>query len=250
MVFYERQSNHCGHYTNHVIMVCIMKSRLDDRKKAIELRKNGLSYKEIQEIISVSKGVLSGWFKDLDFSDDEITLLAKNKQVKQHKGRLKASVTNKQKRVVRENAVFTKAEKEFIKLKDDSMFLIGVSLYWAEGSKRTGEFQFINSDPNMITFMYLWIQRYLSTDKKLIKARLFTHKIEDYEEHLPFWSRILDREPSSFDKTIFKPTIHTVKKNPNYKGCLRLTVASIDTLRMMGAWQNLLIAYYKDLMHP
>ncbi len=227
-----------------------MKSRLDDRRKAIELRKTGLSYKEIQEIISVSKGVLSGWFKHLDFSVNEITLLAKNNQDRQYKGRLKASITNRRKRLDREGAVFIRAEEDFAQLKNDSMFLVGVALYWAEGSKRTGEFQFINSDPNMIVFMYSWIQKYLSTDKKLIKARLFTHKIEDYEEHLPFWSQILGREPSSFDKTIFKPTIHKVKKNPNYKGCLRLTVASIDKLRMMGAWQKLLIRYYKDLMHP
>jgi len=38
-----------------------MKARLEDKKLAIELRKNGLSYKEIQQKVLVSKSLLSGW---------------------------------------------------------------------------------------------------------------------------------------------------------------------------------------------
>lgn len=231
-------------------MLCNMKSRLEDKIKAIEMRKNGLSYGEIRNIIPVSKGVLSGWFKDLQLSENEIVLLQQKSATQQHKGRLRASFVNTQKRLQREEGVFIEAEQKFNSLKTDSLFLLGIALYWAEGSKRTGEFQFINSDPDMIVFMYKWVQKYLNIDKKLIKARLFTHNIEGCDTHLPFWANILGIETTSFEKTIFKPTIHKIKKNPSYKGCLRLTVASIDKLRMMKAWQKLIIRYYKDLMHP
>ena len=189
-----------------------MRSRLEDKNKALELRKNGLSYGEIREIIPVSKGVLSGWFKDLNLSANEILVLKQKSEERQHKGRLRASLINTQKRIIKEERVFMYAEDKFNLLKEDSMFLLGIALYWAEGSKRTGEFQFINSDPDMILFMYKWIQKYLDIDKKIIKARLFTHKVEDFENHLPFWADILSIKTSEFQKTIATVTLQLYAK--------------------------------------
>lgn len=222
-----------------------MKSRLADKNRAIELRKSGLSYKEIQKIISVSRGVLSGWFKHLELSEREAFDLHNNSQTKQFNGRLKASITNKNKRLEREKNAYNFAKESFEAFKNDSRFLVGVSLYWAEGSRKTGNFQFINSDPDMIKFMYEWMQKYLKVDNKTIKIRLFTHKVEDYETYLPFWANLLNVENNTFQKTIFKPTIHLIKKNLTYKGCLRLTIFSIYQLRLMRAWQKLLIEYYR-----
>lgn len=223
-----------------------MKSRLDDKNRAIELRKSGLSYKEIQKTIIASKGVLSGWFRHLELSEKEVDNLHNNSQIKQFNGRIKASLTNKRKRLEREKNANDFAKERFDVLKGDSMFLVGISLYWAEGSRKTGNFQFINSDPDMIDFMYKWIQKYLKVEKESIKFRLFTHKVKDYEMHLPFWANLLNVESNTFQKTIFKPTVHTIKKNPAYNGCLRLTIFSIYQLRLMKAWQKLLIEYYRE----
>lgn len=223
-----------------------MKSRLEDKNIAIELRKSGLSYKEIQKTITASKGVLSGWFRHLELSEKEIDNLHNNSQIRQFNGRLKASLTNKKKRLEREESAYNFAKDRFEVLKMDSMFLVGVSLYWAEGSRKTGNFQFINSDPDMINFMYKWIQKYLNIDKENIKFRVFTHKVGNYMAHLPFWSNLLNVNINTFQKTIFKPTVHITKKNPTYNGCLRLTIFSIYQLRLMKAWQKLLIEYYKE----
>ncbi len=222
-----------------------MVTKIEIKHKVLELRKGGLSYKEIRAIVPVSKSTLSNWISRLELTEEEKSRLNSRILKGREISRYKAGLTNTRKRIERENFVINLAEAKFEKFKNDSRFLVGISLYWAEGSKRSTEFQFVNSDPDMITFMYTWIQKYLEIDQLKIRPRLFTHRIKDYEEHLPFWANLLVKESSSFEKTIFKPTAHTVKKNPNYKGCLRLSVSGIYQLRMMKAWQKLLIAYYK-----
>lgn len=221
-----------------------MKARLEDKKLAIELRKKGLSYKEIQEQIPVSKSLLSGWFEYLDLSKEEEKFLSSRIKDRQDKGRISSSLSNRNRRISRELLASKEAQVLFDKYRNQPQFLLGVALYWAEGSKRTGEFQFINSDPEMIIFMCSWMRHFMPIDKDAIKHRLFIHKIPGYEDVHLFWSKTLDIEPDSFEKTIYKPTQHSIKKNPNYKGCLRISVGGIYHLRIVKAWQKLLIKYY------
>lgn len=225
-----------------------MKARLEDKYKAIELRKTGLSYREIQQIIPVTKSLLSGWFKYVDFSPEEIKFLESRISERQNAGRINAAISNRKRRIERENANFESSKKSFETYKEDPIFIIGVSLYWAEGSKKTNNFQFINSDKNMVLFIYNWVQKYLKIDKENIKCRLFTHKINGFESHLDFWSGLLNLDKSKFQKITFKPTVHTLRKNPDYKGCLRIELGKIDHLRTMKNWQKLLYEYYGNLL--
>jgi len=225
-----------------------MKSRLEEKYKAIELRKRGLSYKEIQKIVPASKSLLSGWFKYLSLTENELDFLKSRILERQNIGRINAALSNRNRRIEREVKNLELSRKSFEVYKNDPIFIIGVSLYWAEGSKRTGNFQFINSDGEMILFIYKWIQKYLQIDKTNIKCRLFTHKIQGYEQNIDYWSNILELDKNKFQKTIFKPTAHSVKKNPNYNGCLRIELGKIDHLRTMTNWRKLLYENYGNLL--
>ena len=225
-----------------------MNSKLELKRKAVDLRKRGSSYKQIIDIIPVSKGTLSFWFKNLDLTDEELAKLREKALDGSKNGRIKASLANRERRMARESLANIEAEKKFNIYKDNPIFIIGVTLYWAEGSKRTGEFQFINSDPNMIVFMNTWINIFMPNNK--VKYRLFTHKIFESENLEEFWAQKLKIGSLNFEKTIYKPTTHSIKKNPNYKGCLRISISGINSLRTIKAWQNLLIMYYSDKMHP
>jgi hypothetical protein len=221
-----------------------MKARLEDKFKAIELRKKGLSYKEIQQLIPVSKGLLSGWLKYIKLSKKEEEFLKNKIKEKQDAGRLKTMFTNRARRMVREKIAEADAEDIFKQYVTNPTFLIGISLYWAEGGKKSGCFQFVNSDPDMILFMYKWVQKFLGIQTNDIKCRLYIHAIPGYEGCEMNWSKKLGIEPQSLQKTIYKKTRHIVKKNPEYQGCFRLNINSIYTLRLMKAWQKLLITYY------
>jgi hypothetical protein len=225
-----------------------MKARPEDKKKAIELRKRGFSYKEIQQHVKVSKSLLSGWFEFLELTPDEENFLESRMADRQNKGRIASMLSNRNRRINREIVAFENAKKIFEENKDQWVFLLGVSLYWAEGSKRTSCFQFINSDPDMVLCMFKWIQKFLKIEKKDIRCRLFIHKVPGYENVEQFWAQNLGIEANSFEKTIYKPTLHSVKKNPAYRGCLRLEVGGIYELRLMKAWQKLLIQYYGKVL--
>jgi len=224
-----------------------MVARLIDKNQAIELRKRGMTYSEIIKIVPVTKGLLSYWFKDLVLTKEEKEKIALNMIGSRGAGILKSSATNKQKRLSREIVAFEDAKKIFAENREDHRFLIGIALYWAEGAKKHDVFQFVNSDQDMVCFMHKWIQKYLKVEKEKIRLRLFIHKVPGYENIELSWAGKLGLEPSIFMKTIYKPTKHLVRKNPDYKGCMRLSIANVYIFRLMKAWQKLLIQYYGDM---
>jgi hypothetical protein len=224
-----------------------MVARLIEKNKAIELRKKGYSYSDIQKNISVSRGLLSYWFKDLVLTDEERLVIESKILTNRQKGLHKSCETNRNLRLNREIVVFEDAKRIFSKMREDVSFIIGISLYWAEGAKRHNVFQFVNSDPDMVCFMYKWIQKYLEMERSKIRFRLFIHDIPGYENIEMFWGSKLGLKPDIFQKTIYQPTKFRFKKNPDYKGCMRLSISNVYVLRLMKAWQKLLIQYYGDM---
>src|SRR3989344_1054570 len=212
---------------NHVIMSFDMKARLKDKYKAIELRKKGLTYKDIMNEIPVSKSLLSGWFRFLELTELEEEALRERARLNKDRGNTRATVTNREKRKLREKAALEEATKVFENFKSDPNFILGIGLYWAEGSKRTTTFQFSNSDPEIIRFMIQWLKKYFLIVNERIFLRIHTHedfKDEKYEE---FWQKELNLTLNQFKKTCYKPnTRHGIfKKNPMYKGCARIEIS-------------------------
>lgn len=226
-----------------------MKARLEEKNQAIELRKQGLSYSEIQKIIPVSKGLLSNWFNNLTLSPDQEKSLHSNLIDRSGRGRINSILVNRRAKLNREIVAFEDAKKIFVDMKSDPTFLIGVTLYWAEGSKKFDFFQFINSDPDMVVFMYSWIQKYLKIDRERIKCRIFTNKVIGYDNIELFWASKLAIQQHILRKTVYKSTRYSHRKNPDYKGCMRLSINSVYIQRLMRAWQKLLIQYY-SVMRP
>lgn len=225
-----------------------MKIRVQEKFEAIKLRKLGLSYKEIMKQVPVSKSSLSGWLKYINLSEEQLEELKKRSKILQDKGRLKVALINREKRIKREEETFNKAKEEFYLYISELFFIIGIVLYWAEGSKKHQNFQFVNSDHKIIEIMFKWILKYLKIPKESIEIRLYIHEIYKHENCELFWENILKISSSNFKKTVYKPTLHLIKKNPDYKGCLRLGVGKIDNFRKMVAWQKLLYNYIIKLI--
>ena len=204
-----------------------MKARLEDKYRAISLRKKGFTYRDIMKEIPVSKSLLSGWFRFLELSPEEESQLKERAQTNRDNGKSRSIVSNRAKRATREKIAFKEARELFEIFKEDSQFILGVGLFWAEGSKRTSSLQFVNSDSKMIKFMISWFKKYLQISEDRISLRIFTHadfKLEKYED---FWQNELELSPSQLKKTCYKPnTRHGIfKKNPSYKGCARIEIS-------------------------
>lgn len=211
---------------------------------ALELRKQGKSYNEILQRVAVAKSTLSLWLSDLPLTPDEERYLKTRTNNNISRGRIKAASELRKNRIKREQQTYLSAQEEFKELCDEPRFLLGVMLYWAEGSSKHPMFQFTNSNPILIRYMYAWIQKYILKDQKYsIKPRLYIHKAYAGEDCEQFWADLLGIQRKEFAKTVYKPSMRAYKKNPNYKGCLRLDVGGVDNYRRVMAWKKCLGEY-------
>lgn len=219
-------------------------TNLEIKTKAIFLRKQGKTYSEIQEALGpLPKGTLSGWLKMVELTEAQKERIQRKIIDRSTLGRQKGGWTNHQNRLTRISAIQTKARKEYDSLSSNNLFLVGIALYSAEGSRKTERFQFMNSDPFLIKIMLKWVKKFDIDSFKNIKMRLYIHKIYIHENHEKFWSDFLNIVPSQFYKTILKPTPHKVKKNPDYKGCLRIETSGSELYWKMMTWREL---FYKE----
>lgn len=221
-----------------------MKKLVQEKNEAIRLRRLGYSYQDIIRHIPVAKSSLSLWLNGIILTQDELELLGKRIVEQKKNGRLKSGLVNSLRKSEREKRVSEVAKREFHENIRNKLFFVGIALYWAEGAKKSDRFQFINSDPDMIILMVKWIEKFLKVPRNDLKYRLFIRRPYEHERCEEFWGKIIQVPHQKFQKTIFKPTPHTVKRNPIYKGCLRIDIGGIYTLRKMIAWQKLLIKYY------
>jgi len=218
-----------------------MRLRLEDKRKAIDLRQRGYSYSEIRQVIpNLSKGTLSGWLKNIELSPEHKERILKKIIRGSERSRLRGAWTNKQKADTRIQNLNKVADTEYQSLAQNELFKLGLSLYWAEGAKKSRFFQFMNSDPKMINFMIRWLIEVVKAPKEDIKIRIFIHKIYLDESCEKFWSEITNIPAREFKKTIYKPTIHTVKKNPGYKGCCRIEITKSEVYWKIARWIEIL----------
>lgn len=219
---------------------------VQEKEKAVQLRKKGLSYNEILEHVDVAKSSLSLWLKDFPLTNDEKHSLKDRKIGNVTRGRLRASATHTRNRLLRERGYYEEAKEEFARHALDPLFHIGISLYWAEGAKRNNQFLFMNSDDEMIEVVVTWLERYVGYKRLQLRYRLYIHKPYAYENLEKFWMNKLGVTELQFTKTIYKPTGLGIKKRPQYKGCLRIEVPkSHKLLCKMKFWQSMQVECLK-----
>jgi hypothetical protein len=221
-----------------------MKARLDQKNKAIELRRLGLSYKEIQEQVPVSKGLLSLWLAHLPLTQVEQILLKKKLEDRKNRGRLNSKILNQARMVEREKRIIKEAEILFKKSKNDPLFLIGITLFWCHGSKGSQVLNFSSSDTDTVFIMYTWIQKYLLLKKDTIKVRLFISDSPNIDTFRSFWAKNMGIPLEKISISLGKRKDRGIKNNPYYKGCILLSVTKVKYKKMMIAWQKFLINTY------
>jgi len=222
-----------------------MKPLVHQKAQAVALRQKGYTYNEIKEIVPVAKSSLSLWLKDLPLTKDEKLALKHRKDSRINHGRIKVAVILRTRRLNREKDQLAVARRVFKKYARDPFFHAGLNLYWAEGGKRTDQWQFMNSDADMQLVMASWLVKFADIHKEDLRFRLYIHKPYQAESCDEWWIKKLQVEPSQFLKTIIKPSGLGIKKRPNYRGCLRIEVRSSKALlNMMRFWQKMLVEFY------
>ncbi len=225
-----------------------MIAKLQEKEKAIKLRKQGLSYGEILKEVPVTKASLSLWLKDISLTKEQKQRLVKKRLA----FALKGSQKRKQTRIEDTKEIKDIAVKEIGELTEREMWLISVALYWAEGSKeketdgriKSGRVRLSNSDPFLIKFFLKWLLDFYGISKSEIHFRIYLH--ESSRHRLPevqrYWSKMLELPIDYFQKVSWKKAkINTKRKNvgENYFGLIDLDVRKSTNLnRKIAGWTS------------
>lgn len=176
-------------------------AKFNQKIKARELRKNGNSIKDIAKKLAVSVSSASLWCRDIRLSEAQLKKIFKTKSKKIIAGRMKGALFQ---RMRKRNAIKLAKEeaRKLKKLNSDELFIAGLALYLAEGSKKMGRVQFTNSDPRIINFMLIWFKRFFNITKNDIKCSILINQIHEERDGQikNFWQKYLKIKPEKFNQ--------------------------------------------------
>lgn len=215
-------------------------ARREDRAKAIALRLEGKSYREISEVLGVNKSTLSGWLRDVPLSEEHRERLLLRKVT----GAATAGATNRARRVALTAELQRRAVAEMGTISRRDLFIAGVVAYWAEGTKQkpwaaSPRVTFTNSDAGMIRLFLAWLRLVGVRDEDL-QFRIAIHERADISAAARFWSQVVGVDAAQFQHpTLKRHNPRTVRRNTQeeYSGCLIVKVRkSTDLNRKIAGW--------------
>ena len=191
-------------------------ARFKDREKALILRKQELSYSQINKILKVSKGTLSYWLHEFPLPEEKIKELQQQGWKKGEAAIERFRNTMRQKREKRLKEIYETQKKIILPLNDREFFIAGLFLYWGEGTKcRRDGLSVSNSDPSVIKFFIRWLNKNLSVPRKKMRVGLHLYNDMDINKEMEFWSRTLKIPLSQFIRPYIKKTS---SERINHKG--------------------------------
>ncbi|MER7486409.1 hypothetical protein ABTY20_11010 [Streptomyces sp. NPDC126497] len=215
------------------------------RAKARELRLQGWTYDQIEAELGCSRSSVSLWVRDLPKPEPRYTPEEQRTLMREGLARRREA----DREVHRQTKLG--ARQEIGDLTDRELFMAGVALYWAEGSKskpydRRERAIFVNSDAGVIRVYLAWLDL-LGIDRKRLNFRVLIHESADVDSAHRFWAQVATIDVSLFAKpTLKKHNPKTVRKHTgdDYHGCLVVGVArSADLYNRIEGWWDGIVAH-------
>lgn len=210
------------------------------KEKAIELRKAGLSIREIEKLSLIPRSTLSGWFKNVALTQEQQQRLHQNAQISLLKARLKASAWHKAQKETR--LLKAKAEAEAvinqINLDENVIELAMAMLYLGEGAKKNTT-AIGNSNPVILKFFLTVLLNKYRIDPSKIKCDLHLRADQDPDEAKSYWSKELNLPLSNFRSVLVDLRTTGVATFPDYKGVCLINCGSIAIQRRLICLYNL-----------
>lgn len=223
---------------------------------AISLRKEGLSYSEIQKQIPVSKSTMSGWFRELKLTPQQLAKL-KQKRTEVIKRVAEKKIAKTQGLI---EAIKSTSSKDIGKISKRELWLMGLVLYWRERVLNKNEsdlrkgVRFSSSDPYLINLFLKWLHDVGGLAKDEIGFDIFislasksgNNKKEnesraDVKKIIDFWA-----VNTGFNNSYFNHVYYQKKRqkrsnrkiiNRSEMGILRIRVKSSSMLaRQINGW--------------
>ncbi len=220
-----------------------MITKTKEKEAAVILRKRGFSYSEILGQIPVAKSTLSLWLRSVGLAEKQKQRLTEKRLA----AALRGSNKKRERRIAITKEIKTKARNEIKNLSNRELWLIGIALYWAEGTKQkehniSQKVKFSNSDPKMIKIFLNWLRKICNISNQDINFRISIHETERKRlgEIKKYWSRVTKFPLNMFQEIDWKRhKINTKRKNigEKYFGLVNIYVKkSTNFNRKIEGW--------------
>jgi transposase-like protein len=217
--------------------------KVEEKKKAVELRKQGESIKVIARKVGVSASSVSVWVRDISLTEEQKELLKLRNPI--FDGQCAGADANKKKAVERH---LKWQEEGRNKARDNnfSLFTAGCMLYWAEGYKKNNRHtvDFSNSDVNMLVlFKKFLVECFGVIDDDIGVAINMYTDLATIEECKAYWLKSLSL-PDSCLRTVMcdkRPRNTQKKRNGLLKyGTVKMMVHKTELIQQIyGATKEL-----------
>lgn len=216
-------------------------------QKVVTLRKKGHSYSEIRKETGIAKSTINNWltFAGLTLSKEHLEI-SRKKYIENNVIATQASKITRARKKTEDINEFIQRYKTNL---NDPLFVAGIMLYEAEGSKR-GNNNFSNSDYRLVLTFIRFLETYFNINRRdNMTYRLYIHEIrkDDLQRLINFWSKKLSIDPKKI-KISWKHNIVSKKReNLDYVGQLGLHITSIShiTSKLLTISDIILTRYQK-----
>lgn len=228
-----------------------MIAKIKEKDRAIALRKEGMSLRDIVKNVPVAKSTLSLWLREVHLSEPQKQRLTRKK----YDAALRGALKRKTDRIIAAEKIYQVAEKDIGSISKRELWLMGVMLYWAEGAKQkehsvSSSVKFSNSDPAMIRLFVRWLDEICSIPFDLLRFDVYIHETakRTKQEIFHYWSQRVGIPISSFQSLYLKKgAIKTKRKNvgEGYFGLVSLKVYRSTILnRKIVGWVKGIEKFY------
>ena len=211
----------------------------NDKDKAFNMRKAEKSYREIKKELGVPMSTLSDWFSKQTWSKDTKNTLSDQVYLN---SKIRIEALNKV-RGQNLKRLYMEAKQEaiidFEALKNNRVFIAGVSIYWSEGDRASKNgFRICNSDPRMIKLFVTFLVDVCDLDIKRLKIWLLLYPDLDEKACKDFWKKSTGLHDANFTKSIIIAGRH--KTNRLSYGVANISYSSRYLKEKMLVWIDLL----------
>lgn len=219
-----------------------MKAKIEELKKSRELRQQGHSVREIAKMLSVSKGSVSTWVRDVQLTEEQQSAIFLKWKESSLIGSFVAGKLNKV-RYMELRKSYQQEGRELARLRDPDFFA-GCMLYWGEGTKSKTNCQITNSDPSLLLYFIGFLKKFFNVKNEDIRigCHYYTcNGLSNFEVE-QYWIKKLGLPNFCFVKTSVNYLARTsgVKRQERTKyGVVKISVHDVRIVQMIyGAIQE------------
>lgn len=218
-------------------------ARLLDRKKALELRGEGMTYGQISSVLGVPKSTISVWLREFEINKSILHKLYENRAKVRITAAVKANLSKSKIRY--DKFVQSKITEKFtlLPLTRKESYIAGLMLYAGEGTKGDNStVSLCNTNPEIVRFFVNWLVEYCGVSKQDLRVLVHIYRDMNVQDTLSYWSQTIDIPLSQFIRPYMKTSKRSDLTHKGFdKGTCSVYIYNVELKRKIRAGMDILM---------